>query len=95
MKTPVVSASHYLAKGVAVICLFGLFPSFIIWAICDGHGILPYAMAALALTGLYAKRANEKAIQSQSTKSALLAWLPFVLNVALVFLVSGEISSCH
>lgn len=95
MKNALVTASHYLAKGITVICAIGLFPSFIIWAICDGHGVLPYAMAALAITSFIAKKMTEKALQSHSVKVALLAWLPFVLNVAVIFFVSGEISYCH
>lgn len=95
MTKPLISASYALAKVAFVICAIGLFPAFIIWAICDGHGFLPYAMAALTLTSLFARKTAQSALQSQSSKVALLAWLPLILNSLLIFVVSGEISSCH
>jgi len=87
------------ARALAVVSfVFGilaLFPAFITWAICDGRGILPYAMGSLFITGFYAKKTSACAKQLQSSKLAFLSLLPFIINCLLIYLVSGEIKSCH
>ncbi|MBS0307906.1 MAG: hypothetical protein JSS58_02950 [Proteobacteria bacterium] len=89
------AAGAGLAAILFFLCVVGLFPAFIMWAICDGHGFLPYSLAALAPTSYYAKVAAKHAQKTESPKQALFGWIPFALNCILIYVVWGEIASCH
>lgn len=93
--TTLISVSHSLAKFAFSVCVISQFLALIVWAICDGRGVLPYALMGLIISGWFAKQQTAAAIKSSSANASLIAWIPLILNCLLVFFVSGNIKSCH